>query len=223
MFLVRHGHPGHPAGRADPRHRPGHRRRTPARALRRLLRSRDAVLGEVGLGFRYAQVRLGPARLTHCMRWLGLARRALDIALDRTEQRELFGSPIARARHRPGDDRPVGDRHRDLRRDHRQDRRPAGPRPQGRLRDVVHRQGALLRGHLPGDRPGDPALRRRRRHRRPAAGPVPQRGPSVPHLRRLERDPQVGHLPARLLARRRAVAAGEQFLGTARFPDGAAS
>lgn len=52
----------------------------------------DAVLGEVGQGFRYAQVRLGPARLTHCMRWLGLARRSLDIALDRAEQRELFGA-----------------------------------------------------------------------------------------------------------------------------------
>lgn len=53
-----------------------------------------AVLGEPGRGFRYAQVRLGPARLTHCMRWLGLARRALDIALDRAEDRELFGRPI---------------------------------------------------------------------------------------------------------------------------------
>ncbi|MGW3391307.1 acyl-CoA dehydrogenase family protein [Streptomyces cinereoruber] len=54
----------------------------------------DAVLGEVGLGFRYAQVRLGPARLTHCMRWLGLARRAHDIALDRAGRRELFGGPL---------------------------------------------------------------------------------------------------------------------------------
>lgn len=54
----------------------------------------DAVLGRAGEGFRYAQVRLGPARLTHCMRWLGLARRALDIALDRAETRELFGSPL---------------------------------------------------------------------------------------------------------------------------------
>lgn len=52
----------------------------------------DAVLGKPGLGFRYAQVRLGPARLTHCMRWLGLARRALDTALDRVAHRELFGA-----------------------------------------------------------------------------------------------------------------------------------
>ena len=54
----------------------------------------DAVLGEPGKGFQYAQVRLGPARLTHCMRWLGLARRALDIALDRTAVRSAFGSRL---------------------------------------------------------------------------------------------------------------------------------
>ena len=54
----------------------------------------DAVLGEVDAGFRYAQVRLAPARLTHCMRWLGIARRSLDIALERTRERELFGSPL---------------------------------------------------------------------------------------------------------------------------------
>ncbi|RLK46724.1 acyl-CoA dehydrogenase family protein [Microbacterium telephonicum] len=53
------------------------------------------VLGAPGQGFRYAQVRLGPARLTHCMRWLGLARRAQHTALDRANGRELFGSPLA--------------------------------------------------------------------------------------------------------------------------------
>jgi alkylation response protein AidB-like acyl-CoA dehydrogenase len=53
-----------------------------------------AVLGEVGEGFRYAQVRLAPARLTHCMRWLGLAHRALDVALDRAAEREIFGSRL---------------------------------------------------------------------------------------------------------------------------------
>lgn len=49
------------------------------------------VLGEVGKGFRYAQVRLVPARLTHCMRWLGAAQRAHDIATDHATQREAFG------------------------------------------------------------------------------------------------------------------------------------
>jgi acyl-CoA dehydrogenase len=56
--------------------------------------SDDAVLGAVGEGFRYAQVRLAPARLTHCMRWLGAARRALDIALDRASSREGFGQRL---------------------------------------------------------------------------------------------------------------------------------
>ncbi|WP_062385695.1 acyl-CoA dehydrogenase family protein [Demequina iriomotensis] len=52
------------------------------------------VLGAPGEGFRHAQVRLGAARLTHCMRWLGLARRAQDTALDRVRSREMFGSPL---------------------------------------------------------------------------------------------------------------------------------
>jgi len=55
----------------------------------------DAVLGEVDRGFEYAQVRLGPARLTHCMRWLGIARRAQDVALDRAATRSAFGRPLA--------------------------------------------------------------------------------------------------------------------------------
>ena len=55
----------------------------------------DAVLGEVDEGYRYAQVRLGPARMTHCMRWLGIARRAQDIAVARARERELFGSRLA--------------------------------------------------------------------------------------------------------------------------------
>lgn len=54
-----------------------------------------AILGEVGQGFRYAQVRLSPARLTHCMRWLGAARRAHDVAVDYARKREAFGKPIA--------------------------------------------------------------------------------------------------------------------------------
>ncbi len=55
----------------------------------------DAVLGELGQGFRYAQVRLASGRLTHCMRWLGIARRALDIAIDRAIDREAFGQRLA--------------------------------------------------------------------------------------------------------------------------------
>jgi acyl-CoA dehydrogenase len=53
------------------------------------------ILGEAGKGFRYAQVRLAPARLTHCMRWLGQARRAHDAAVDYTRRRQAFGKPLA--------------------------------------------------------------------------------------------------------------------------------
>jgi acyl-CoA dehydrogenase len=52
----------------------------------------DAVLGEVGRGFEYAQLRLAPARLTHCMRWLGVARRSLEIATEWATQRSSGGS-----------------------------------------------------------------------------------------------------------------------------------
>ncbi|MFS8037123.1 acyl-CoA dehydrogenase family protein [Xanthobacter sp. AM11] len=52
------------------------------------------VLGTVGEGFRHAQVRLVPARLTHCMRWLGAARRAHDIATEYAGRREAFGGTL---------------------------------------------------------------------------------------------------------------------------------
>ena len=54
----------------------------------------DAVLGEIGKGFRYAQVRLAPARLTHCMRWLGSANRAHDIAAAYARERVAFGKKL---------------------------------------------------------------------------------------------------------------------------------
>jgi acyl-CoA dehydrogenase len=52
------------------------------------------VLGARGQGFKYAQVRLAPARLTHCMRWLGQARRAHDEALAYARERQAFGKPL---------------------------------------------------------------------------------------------------------------------------------
>jgi acyl-CoA dehydrogenase len=54
-----------------------------------------AVLGEVGKGFEYAQIRLGPARLTHCMRWLGVAVRSMEIATRYALQRESFGHKLS--------------------------------------------------------------------------------------------------------------------------------
>lgn len=52
------------------------------------------ILGELGEGFKYAQVRLSPARLTHCMRWLGAARRAHDIATEYARSRYAFKKPL---------------------------------------------------------------------------------------------------------------------------------
>ncbi|MBX9700797.1 MAG: acyl-CoA dehydrogenase family protein [Acetobacteraceae bacterium] len=53
------------------------------------------VLMKVGDGLRVTQIRLGPARLTHCMRWTGMGRRALEIAMARIEQRMSFGTKLA--------------------------------------------------------------------------------------------------------------------------------
>lgn len=55
---------------------------------------KENVLGETGKGFKYAQVRLAPARLTHCMRWLGQARRAHDIATEYARERQSFGQRL---------------------------------------------------------------------------------------------------------------------------------
>jgi len=52
------------------------------------------ILGEPGQGLKYAQVRLAPARLTHCMRWLGSAVRAQDIAIDYAKTRTAFGNRL---------------------------------------------------------------------------------------------------------------------------------
>ncbi len=56
----------------------------------------EAVLGGVGDGFRLAQARLVPARLTHCMRWLGLADRTLHLCKAYVSTRESFGQVLAR-------------------------------------------------------------------------------------------------------------------------------
>lgn len=54
----------------------------------------SAVLGSVDQGYAYAQVRLGPARMTHVMRWLGSAQRAHDTALEQCADRRLFGGRL---------------------------------------------------------------------------------------------------------------------------------
>ena len=54
----------------------------------------DQMLGASGEGFRYAQVRLSPARLSHCMRWLGSCIRAQEIASAYACRRQAFGKPL---------------------------------------------------------------------------------------------------------------------------------
>jgi acyl-CoA dehydrogenase len=54
----------------------------------------DQMLGQNGEGFKYAQVRLSPARLSHCMRWFGAAKRANDIATAYAVRRHAFGKPL---------------------------------------------------------------------------------------------------------------------------------
>ena len=54
----------------------------------------DQMLGVAGEGFKYAQIRLSPARLSHCMRWLGCCIRAHEIATDYANRRTAFGKTL---------------------------------------------------------------------------------------------------------------------------------
>ena len=96
----------------------------------------ENVLMKVGDGLRVTQIRLGPARLTHCMRWLGLAKRCMEIAQPYVADREGFGIRLGRPRERaeparrgraPDRDRAAPDHARGL------EARSGRPRAQGNL------------------------------------------------------------------------------------------
>jgi acyl-CoA dehydrogenase len=63
-------------------------------AIEKLRVPADQMLGQSGEGFKYAQIRLSPARLSHCMRWLGSCIRAHEIATDYACRRQAFGKVL---------------------------------------------------------------------------------------------------------------------------------
>ena len=141
----------------------------------------DRVLGEVGQGFRNAQVRLGPARLTHCMRWLGAARRCHAIAVEYARRRHSFGRTI-------GEHQGVGfmlaDNEIDLHLSRLAIWHAAwllDQHEQGAQRNQ-HVQGVLLRGAGPRGRSLPADSRRDRHHPRHRRGAHLSRYPAVPHL-----------------------------------------
>ncbi len=163
MFLVDADNPGFQVGTADPDH--GHdlpRRPLPrSRSASASCRTRPCS-ARSGSATATRRSRLGPARLTHCMRWLGLARRALDIALDRAAEREAFG---ARLDELGMVQALVADSVIDIEASRaliRQGAWALDTGGHGPARDVG-REGVRLGGGLPCRRPRDPDLRRPRR------------------------------------------------------------
>jgi acyl-CoA dehydrogenase len=95
LFLVEAGTPGYDVIRPIPTMTGGGLGGHCEVSLANCAVTDEQVLGGVGNGFKLMQVRLGPARLTHCMRWIGAAQRSLEIAAQYARQRQSFGKPLS--------------------------------------------------------------------------------------------------------------------------------
>ena len=94
-FLVKRGAPGFEVGRRIPIMGPEEHGGHCEVAIENLEIPDEDRLMAVGEGLKATQIRLGTARLTHCMRWLGMAKRALEIAAPYVEERRSFGMTLA--------------------------------------------------------------------------------------------------------------------------------
>ena len=94
-FLVRAGTPGLEVGRRIPIMGPEEHGGHCELRIEGLEIPDEDRLMEVGDGLKVTQIRLGTARLTHCMRWLGMAKRALEIAAPYVAERRSFGITLA--------------------------------------------------------------------------------------------------------------------------------
>jgi acyl-CoA dehydrogenase len=143
----------------------------------------DDVFGGVGNGLKVVQVRLGPARLTHCMRWTGWAKRCMEIAQEYVNRREGFGIKLA-------DRESVQIKLGEVAHNIQIGRLLAAP--SRRCRDPVERRARLFQGHGCGMdlpcRPRRPPGGRRRRGAQDGALPLPAR--RRPRLLELERGKQ---------------------------------